>query len=107
VTTGLQSMICGNYTCETSEKGQNVTGAEEFNHLPEVSAYEEFADSGAIKPQAKMFSELNCRERKTQRLYLSYETNGKGGEETTPGDWEYVPPEGNFTTLLRILCPKQ
>ena len=79
----------------------------EFEQIPGIVAYEEIANVSAIEPQAQIFTEMNCSERMTRRLGTSIHANGRSGFQNKASEWEYVPPEGNAATLLKILCPKQ
>src|SRR6266851_4094922 len=47
----------------------------------------------------------SCAERMLRELSISIQTKGQGGSRDKPGDWKYVPPEGNAARLLKILCP--
>ena len=82
-------------------------GQMEFNQVPEIVMYEQIANLGTIDPQAQIFDEVNCSERTMRRLSISIRIDGKGGSQNKPSEWEYVPPEGNGATLLKLLCPKQ
>ena len=84
-----------------------VIGQMDFKQIPEIVGYEEVADLGAVEPQASIFDEVNCPERMMRTLSVSMHANGQRGFKNKPGDWEYVPPEGNGATLLKILCPSQ
>lgn len=79
-------------------------GKMEFQQIPEIVAYEVSANLSAIEPQAQIFDELNCPERMVRSLSVSIHANGQGGFQNKPSDWEYVPPEGNAATLLKLLC---
>lgn len=79
----------------------------EFNQVPEIVIYEKIANLGTIDPQAEIFDEVNCSERTMRRLSTSIRIDGKGGSQNKPSEWEYVPPEGNGATSLKLLCPKQ
>jgi hypothetical protein len=81
-----------------------VIGRMEFKQLPDVAAYEEIANISTIDPQAQIFDELNCSERMSRTLSVAIHTNGQRGFNNKPSDWEYVPPEGNNATLLKLLC---
>lgn len=81
-----------------------VIGKMDFQQIPEIVAYEESANLSAIDPQARIFDEVDCSERMMRRLNTSIQANGQSGFQNKPSDWEYVPPEGNGATLLKILC---
>lgn len=81
-----------------------VIGKMDFAQIPEISAYEEIANLNSIGPRARFFEELNCSERMDRRLSTYLIINGESRQKDTPSDWEYVPPEGNVATLLKILC---
>ncbi len=80
-------------------------GDIDFDQMPAVVGYEETANIGHIQPQASIFYELSCAERMLRELSISIQTKGQGGSRDKPGDWKYVPPEGNAARLLKILCP--
>ena len=84
-----------------------VIGGMEFNQAPDIVAYEEIADHSAIEPQSLIFIELNCRERMMRNLSTSTFYNGRRGFNVEASDWDYVPPEGNGATLLKLLCTRQ
>src|SRR5262245_7665524 len=83
-----------------------VTGDMNFDQIPEIVGYEEFANSDHVQPQARIFYELNCSERMIRELSIHIEAKGKVGSSDTPKDWQYVAPETNGARLLKILCPK-
>ena len=70
-----------------------------------ITGYEETANIGNIQPRAQIFYELDCSERMLRELSISVNANGKVGSVNKPGEWKYVAPEGNATSLLKILCP--
>ncbi len=70
-----------------------------------IAGYEETANIGIIQPRAQIFYELDCSERMLQELSISINANGKVGSVSKPGEWKYVAPEGNASSLLTILCP--
>jgi len=82
-----------------------VIGRIEFKQVPDVVAYEQIANLSAIESQAQIFDELNCSERMMRSLSVSIHANGQRSFKDKPSDWEYVPPEGNGATLLKMLCP--
>jgi hypothetical protein len=84
-----------------------VIGEMEFPDASGITATEEFADSGTVESQVQLFAELNCGERMFRRLAISIPHNGERAYDQKPSDWEYVLPESNYATLLKILCPKQ
>jgi hypothetical protein len=71
----------------------------------DVITYETTADISDVEPQATIFYELNCPQRMMRELSINLHVNGKRGSSDKPGDWKYVPPEGNGARLLSILCP--
>jgi hypothetical protein len=79
----------------------------DFNQAVTVIQHEETANLSAIEPQAQFFLELNCSKRMMRRLSTSIHANGQSGFQNKPSEWEYVPPEGNVATLLKVLCPMQ
>jgi hypothetical protein len=76
----------------------------DFQQIPGIVAYEESANLSAIEPHAQIFYEMDCSERMIRRLSTSMHVNGRSGFDSKPSDWEYVPPEGNAATLLKLLC---
>jgi hypothetical protein len=69
-----------------------------------ITLYEEMANISAVKPHATIFYELNCSEKMMRELSITIDVNGQYGSSRKPGDWKYVPPEGNGAALLKILC---
>lgn len=84
-----------------------VIGKMDFQQIPEILAYEETANLSTIEPEAQFFEEMNCSERTMRRLSTSMYVNGQRHFDNKPHDWDYIPPEGNGATLLKILCSKQ
>jgi hypothetical protein len=72
----------------------------------QITEYEEIANIGSIEPHAKIFYELNCPERMSRELSIYFQADGKSGSFDKPSDWKYIPPEGNGSRLLKILCQK-
>jgi len=68
-------------------------------------SYEVTADLSNLKPQSRIYYELNCPERMIRELSMSFEVKGKSTFQDKPREWQYVPPEGNGDRLLRLLCP--
>ncbi|MFK4442940.1 hypothetical protein ABH944_003277 [Caballeronia udeis] len=69
-----------------------------------VTQYEVTADTGTIDPQASILYELNCRDRMMRELSIPIHAGNKNGFSDKPGEWKYVPPEGNSARLLKMLC---
>jgi len=85
-----------------------VIGEMEFQQIPEIVGYEEIANVvSAIEPQSLIFEEMNCAERMMRNLSIRLNVNGQRALNKTPGEWDYVPPEGNGAMLLKLLCPRQ
>ncbi|MGF6639488.1 hypothetical protein [Paraburkholderia sp. MM6662-R1] len=72
-----------------------------------VTLYEVTADLGSLQTQASIFYELDCPKRMYRELSIYIPSSGKGRSEDTPTEWQFVPPEGNVATLLRLLCAAQ
>jgi hypothetical protein len=70
-----------------------------------MTGYEEVADLGNVRAQAQIFYEINCPDRMLRELSIDLHINGKVGAVDKPGDWKYVPPEGNAAILNKLLCP--
>jgi hypothetical protein len=81
-----------------------VVGKMEFQQIIEIVLSEEIANVASIEPQGQIFEELNCSERMMRSLSASIHANGKSDFQNKPSDWEYVPPEGNSATLVKLLC---
>ena len=83
-----------------------VEDTSDHDAIIDVIQYEEIANLSNIQPQARFFYELNCSERMIRRLttYVRDLKSGKEGFFDMPSSWEYVPPEGNAASLLKILC---
>jgi len=81
-------------------------GKLEFEQMDVIAVYEQIADSG-IESQADVLEEMNCSERMMRQLRISARINGRSQVERTVGAWDYVSPEGNAATLLRLLCPRR
>ena len=81
-----------------------VAGKIEFGQTAAITSYEEIANTGLPKPQASIFYELSCSERRLRELSIHIRANGKSGSSDKPRDWKYILPEGNAANLLKILC---
>jgi hypothetical protein len=66
----------------------------------QVIMYEAIADVGDINPQAQIFYELDCKQRRLRELHISVGNSSRD----TPGDWRDIPPEGNGANLLSLVC---
>ncbi|MBN3761139.1 hypothetical protein [Burkholderia sp. Ac-20365] len=69
-----------------------------------ITQYEETADVAAIQPQASIFYEISCTERKIRELSMTINMRGRRGSDDKSSEWKFVPPEGNAANLLKILC---
>jgi len=81
-----------------------VAGKMNFDQIVDITASEEVANTGLVKPQASIFYELSCSERRLRELSVHTRANGKIASSDKPRDWSYVLPEGNAAILLKILC---
>ena len=82
-----------------------VAGKMNFDQIVDITASEEVANTGVVKPQAIIFNELNCSELRIRELSIDVYENGKiVGSRDKPKDWKYILPEGNAANLLKILC---
>ncbi|HET9686943.1 MAG TPA: hypothetical protein VFP79_07155 [Pseudolabrys sp.] len=72
-----------------------------------VAGYEEIANISDTEPVSRIFYELDCSQRMMRELSIFVRANGKKGFRDKPRGWKHVPPEGNGTTLLKILCPQR
>lgn len=77
----------------------------DLNQSIAITGYEETANISNIQPRARIFYELNCSDRMLRELSIYIVANGKSGSIDKPGDWSYVPSEGNAASLITILCP--
>jgi hypothetical protein len=69
----------------------------DVDEIAEIVKYEEIANTAYPEPQASIFYELNCPERMLRELSISLQRNRRD----IPGNWKYVPPEGNDATFRR------
>lgn len=76
-----------------------------FDTYMEIVTWEEAANHAEIKPRAKIFFEINCKDKMIQTL-SSVIYRGDGGTASTSGigKWDYIGPESNGETLQKILC---
>jgi len=81
-----------------------VAGKMNFDQIVDITASEEIANTGLVKPLASIFYELSCSERRLRELSIHVHANGKSGSSDKPRDWKYILPEGNAANLLKILC---
>lgn len=84
-----------------------IAAAEDIdvNQAMAITQYEETANISSIKPHTRIFYELNCSQKMLRELSMSIDVNGQRGSLNSPGDWKFIPPEGNGASLLKILCP--
>jgi hypothetical protein len=76
----------------------------DFDQATIVTVFEETANISYIRPHSTIFYELNCPQKMLRELSLSIEVNGQHGSRDTPSEWRFIPPEGNWASLLKILC---
>lgn len=76
----------------------------DLGHWADVVSDEVTADIAGITPEVSAYAEVDCRERRFRPLYGTYRLSARVEQQSQPGSWEYVPPEGNMTRLLRMLC---
>jgi hypothetical protein len=76
----------------------------DFDKATMITGYEESANIADIEPHARIFYELDCSERMSRELSINLFVDGKRGGIQRPGDWKYIPPEGNAARLLKLLC---
>jgi hypothetical protein len=81
-----------------------VLGKMDFDEIGGVVASEKAANVTNLQPIGQIFYEINCKEKMTRVLSAHFRQGGKDASLNTPLDWEYVPPETNYDTLLRIQC---
>jgi hypothetical protein len=81
-----------------------VVNVMKFEQIEAVVMYEEVADIASINPTASIYYELDCSQKRIRELSLSISMNGKHGS-FNERPWEFVPPEGNAATVLKLLCP--
>ena len=83
-----------------------VAGFDTHDGIETVAVGEDIADLDYVKPQARIFYELNCPERMIHELSAHTEVKGRVGSSDKATDWRYVAPETSGAWLLKILCPK-
>ena len=83
-----------------------VADFDTHNGIETVAVAEDIADLDYVKPQARIFYELNCPERAIRELSVHTVVRGRARSSDTPGEWQYVAPETSGSWLLKILCPK-
>jgi hypothetical protein len=83
-----------------------VMMGEMKDRTPNIVSFEEIANLDAVKPQSRIFYEIDCSEQMMRTLSVYIETKGKVGSSDKTADWMHVPPETNGAMLLKILCPK-
>ncbi len=74
----------------------------DIDQLLGVVVYEAKANIAYVQSKTSIFYELNCSERMQRELSVNLAT---GYSSHTARGWQYVSPEGNVVTLLKILCP--
>lgn len=71
----------------------------------DIIAWEEEADSPNTSPRMKMLYEINCKEKKIRHLSISiFDADGEIHSDRTTSAWDYIIPESNTETLMKILC---
>lgn len=81
-----------------------VTPNTSYDDVIDIITWEETAKY-AFSPIFKMFSEINCKEKKHRILSTIYFKNDGGVKSNdSPHKWEYISPESNMETLQKILC---
>jgi hypothetical protein len=75
-----------------------------FNDYVNIIGWEEAANDAEIKPRARVFYEVNCRDKMIRTLSVTT-YNDAGVASRSKGDgWDYISPETNAETLRKILC---
>ena len=70
-----------------------------------IIGWEEAANYDGIKPQLRTLLEVNCKEKMLRDLStIVYKKNGMTASNSNIGKWDYISPETNSETLLKILC---
>ncbi|HEY4941865.1 MAG TPA: hypothetical protein VII56_10590 [Rhizomicrobium sp.] len=67
----------------------------------QVTTYEAIADVSDITPEAQLYYELDCKQRKIRTLQATIGTISSHA----PLDWTNVAPEGNGANMVELLCP--
>jgi len=81
-----------------------VTPKTSYNDVIDIISWEEAAKY-AITPILKMYSEINCKEKKDRILSIIYFKNDAVVySKDSPQEWKYISPESNMETLQKILC---
>lgn len=70
-----------------------------------VVVYETIANTRNIQPNARIFYELDCLHSRSSELSIYVQVNGQNLSRDKPSKWRY--PEGDGSSLLKILCPTQ
>jgi len=83
-----------------------VVVGEMKDRIPNIVAYEEKANLDSVKPQSRIFYEIDCSEQMIHELSVYIDAKGKVASSNKTADWQHVPPETNGALLLKILCPK-
>jgi hypothetical protein len=74
-----------------------------FDQIPLIVPYEQIADANSINPTVRIYYELDCSQKRLHELSMRFSVNGKD-KEANERPWQFVSPEGNGATLLKLLC---
>ena len=73
-----------------------------------TTVWEEAANEGVIKPELKVFYELNCRTKKIRTLsVISYKNDGGTEARSETDTWISLGPGSNSETLYKMLCKQR
>jgi hypothetical protein len=70
------------------------------DQIMQTSIYETVADLADYEPKARIFYELDCRQKRMRELSISVGNN----HIEAPMPWKDVGPESNGANLLELLC---
>jgi hypothetical protein len=74
------------------------------DRIVQLIMYEEAANISGIEPHPSIFLELDCSQKMERALSVRAVINGQYRSDDRPGNWRYIPPEGNGARLVKILC---
>src|SRR5262249_40037106 len=76
----------------------------DYEQIRTITVWEEIANVAHIEPQVRKVYELSCPQRMFRELSAAIQTDDDSGSYGEPGGWRFIPSEGGFATLLKILC---
>ncbi len=75
-----------------------------FEDCINIIVWEEGANDAEIRSRARVLFEVNCKDKMIRSLSTTLYNDAGVTSSSKGGEWDYIGPESNSETLLKILC---